>query len=70
MTMWMVRAVRDGSLFQPFIGRRLVAIGWVDVRDLRRFESRDALVVELREEYPGQVREVVRKRWSTRLARW
>ncbi len=54
MTMWMVRAESDGSLFQPFIDKSLVGIGWPDVRDLRRFESRDALVVELRKEYPGK----------------
>ena len=35
MTMWMVRAESDGSLFQPFIDKSLVAIGWADVRDLR-----------------------------------
>lgn len=54
MTMWMVRAESDGSLFQPFIDERLVAIGWPDVGDLSRFESREALVARLRERYPGQ----------------
>ena len=54
MTMWMVRAESDGSLFQPFIDKSLVAIGWPDVGDLSRFESRDALVAELREQYPAK----------------
>ena len=54
MTMWMVRAESDGSLFQPFIEKGLVAIGWTDVGDLGRFDSREALVTELREKYPGR----------------
>lgn len=54
MTMWMVRAESDGSLFQPFIDQGLVAIGWSDVGDLGQFESREALVAELRERYPGK----------------
>lgn len=54
MTMWMVRAESDGSLFQPFIDQDLVAIGWSDVGDLGQFESRETLVAELRERYPGQ----------------
>ncbi len=54
MTMWMVRAESDGSLFQPFIDKGLVAIGWPDVGDLGRFKSRETLVAELREQYPGQ----------------
>ena len=31
MTMWMVRAASDSSLFQPFISHGVVAIGWADV---------------------------------------
>ena len=54
MTMWMVRAESDGSLFQPFIDKGLVAIGWPDVGDLGRFESRETLLAELRDRYPGQ----------------
>ena len=54
MTMWMVRAESDGILFQPFIDKGLVAIGWSDVGDLGRFESRETLVAKLREQYPGK----------------
>ena len=54
MTMWMVRAESDGSLFQPFIEKGLVAIGWSGVGDLGRFESRERLAAELREQYPGR----------------
>lgn len=54
MTMWMVRAESDGSLFQPFIDRGFVAIGWSGVGDLGRFESKETLVAELREQYPGR----------------
>lgn len=54
MTMWMVRAESDGSLFQPFLDRGLVAIGWPNVGDLGQFKSKESLVAELREQYPGQ----------------
>lgn len=54
VTMWMVRAESDGSLFQPFLDKGLVAIGWPDVGDLGRFESREALLTELRDRYPGR----------------
>ena len=54
MTMWMVRAESDGSLFQPFLDQSLVAIGWPDVGDVSRFGSREELVAELRQQYPGQ----------------
>ena len=54
MTMWMVRAESDGSLFRPFIDEGLVAIGWPDVGDLSRFESREAIAAQLRIEDPGR----------------
>ena len=54
MTMWMVRAESDGSLFQRFIDKRLVAIGWPDMGDLGRFESRETLMAELRDRYPSE----------------
>ncbi|MDE0611243.1 MAG: restriction endonuclease [Gammaproteobacteria bacterium] len=54
MTMWMVRAESDGSLFQPFIDRGFVAIGWSSMGDLGRFESKEKLVAGLREQYPGE----------------
>ncbi len=54
MTMWMVRAESDGSLFQPFIDKGLVAIGWPDMGDLGRFESRETLLAELRDRYPSK----------------
>ena len=54
MTMWMVRAESDGRLFQPFIDKGLVAIGWPDMGDLGRFESRETLLAELRDRYPSQ----------------
>ncbi|MDE0693643.1 MAG: restriction endonuclease [Gammaproteobacteria bacterium] len=52
--MWMVRAESDGSLFQPFIEKEVVAIGWCDVGDLSGFGSREALFAEVRERYPGR----------------
>ena len=52
MAMWMVRAESDGSLFQPFIMRGVVAIGWSDVGDLHRFSSRDEILAEVRKQYP------------------
>ncbi|MDE0127991.1 MAG: restriction endonuclease [Gammaproteobacteria bacterium] len=52
--MWMVRAESDGSLFQPFIEKGLVAIGWSGMGDLAQFKSKEALVTELRNQYPGR----------------
>lgn len=54
MTMWMVRAESDGSLFQPFVDKGLVAIGWSDLGDLGQLETWDALLAMLREQYPGR----------------
>lgn len=54
MTMWMVRAESDGRLFRPFIDKRRVAIGWPDLGDLSRFESREAIATRLRREDPGR----------------
>ena len=52
MTMWMVRAASDSSLFQPFITGGVVAIGWADVGDLAVFSSGDAILAEVRKRYP------------------
>ena len=52
MTMWMVRAASDGSLFQPFITRGVVAIGWADVGALGAFSSGDEILAEVRNRYP------------------
>ena len=54
MTMWMVRAESDGRLFRPFIDKGLVAIGWPDLGDLSRFQSREAIAARLRTEDPGR----------------
>ena len=52
MTMWMVRAASDGSLFQQFISEGVVAIGWADVGDLQAFSSREEILAEVRQQYP------------------
>ena len=52
MTMWMVRAESDSSLFQPFISDGVVAIGWAEVGDLHAFASRDEILAEVRRQYP------------------
>lgn len=52
MTMWMVRAESDSSLFQPFISHGVVAIGWAEVGDLRAFSSREEILAEVRRQYP------------------
>ena len=44
MTMWMVRAGSDGSLFEPFIRNNLIAIGWPALGDLGHIESREELI--------------------------
>ena len=52
MTMWMVRAESDSSLFQPFISHGVVAIGWAEVGDLHEFSSRDEILAVVRRQYP------------------
>ena len=52
MTMWMVRAESDGSLFEPFIQSNFVAIGWPALGDLGHIESREELLPLLHERYP------------------
>lgn len=52
MTMWMVRAASDSSLFEPFISHGVVAIGWPDVGDLQAFSSREEILSEVRRQYP------------------
>ena len=52
MTMWMVRAASDSSLFQPFITQGVVAIGWADVGDLGAFSSGNEILAEVRNRYP------------------
>lgn len=54
MTMWMVRAARGSILFQSFIDKGVVAIGWSKMGDLGRFESKETIVTELREQYPNK----------------
>ena len=52
MTMWMVRAGRDSRLFQSFIEKGVVAIGWGDVGDLNNFQSREDILTKVREQWP------------------
>jgi restriction system protein len=39
-SMWMVRAGEGGYLADEFVERKLVAIGWNDVGDLRSYRTR------------------------------
>ena len=52
MTMWMVRAAGDSSLFQQFISHGAVAIGWADVGDLQAFSSREEILAKVCQQYP------------------
>jgi len=52
MTMWMVRAGRGNRLFEPFLERGVVAIGWEDLGDLSRYGSRDAIAARLKAMMP------------------
>lgn len=54
MCMWMVRAERDGSLFQPFIERGVVAIGWSELGDLSQILNRSAIVSKLKQKFPDR----------------
>lgn len=50
--MWMVRAGERAFLINEFIDKGLVAIGWNDLKDLKRFENTDSLKKALRDTYP------------------
>ena len=52
MTMWMVRAGHASVLFQSFIEQGLVAIGWNAAGDLTAFQTRDEILVKIREQWP------------------
>ena len=50
--MWMVRAGAKAFLINEFIENGLIAIGWNDLGDLKRFKSTASLKEELRKTYP------------------
>ena len=52
MTMWMVRAESDGSLFEPFLENNLVAIGWPSLGNIGHIASREEFIPLLEKHYP------------------
>ena len=52
MTMWMVRAGVGNRLYQSFLERGFVAIGWTNVGDLDQYRTRDELLSAVKREWP------------------
>jgi restriction system protein len=50
--MWMVRAAEGGYLADDFVDKRLVAIGWNDIGDLRRYTQKSAIVDAVKASWP------------------
>jgi restriction system protein len=51
-TAWMVRAGRAGYVIDDFEKENVVAIGWVELKDLSHVKSRDALRALMERSYP------------------
>ncbi len=49
---WMVRAERNGRLYELFKEQGLVAIGWHEIGSLETLRSRDAIAARVRAEWP------------------
>lgn len=56
MTMWMVRAGRRGELFEKFVERSIVAIGWADIPGLGTFGSFEDVLAAVQHCYPREGR--------------
>jgi len=50
--MWFVRAGEKGYMFEEFIRKSVVAIGWIRIGDLSKVNSRDELKEIVRDKYP------------------
>lgn len=53
MTMWMVRAEVDNRLYQPFLEKGIVAIGWAKIGDLNQYRSREQLRSAVKLSWPN-----------------
>ncbi|WP_182085958.1 restriction endonuclease [Aureimonas sp. ME7] len=49
---WMVRAERNGRLYDPFKEEGLVAIGWHEIGSLEHLRTRDAIAAKVRAAWP------------------
>ena len=55
MTMWMVRAGTNGTLFPDFVEKGFVAIGWHEFGDLNQFKSRQMILDAVLAKYPKKL---------------
>mgnify|MGYP003766494161 FL=1 len=49
---WMVRAERNGRLYEVFRDRKVIAVGWHQIGDLTNLRSREAILAKVREQWP------------------
>ena len=52
MTMWMVRAEREGAAFGYFVEQKVVGVGWHEIGDVRKLPDRDAILAALKVAFP------------------
>ena len=50
--MWMVRAASGGRLADEFHDKGVVAIGWSDIGDLKKFNGKAEIVEAIRNQWP------------------
>jgi Uncharacterized conserved protein len=48
----MVRAERNGRLYEVFRDRKVIAVGWHQIGDLTNLRSREAILAKVREQWP------------------
>lgn len=51
--MWMVRSGSGGKLADEFIEKRVAAIGWDDLGDLKQFEDKAAIIAAIQRYWPS-----------------
>jgi len=52
MSLWMVRAGEEGFLIEDFIDRKIVAIGWNYLGDLKKYKDNEEIKNEFRKQRP------------------
>ena len=59
MTLWMVRAGKQGERENLALERDVAVIGWIELGDLSSIQTREALLAELEKTYPDKKRKTL-----------
>lgn len=54
MTLWTVRCGRDGSYEQEVVAQKIVGIGWGDLGDISKIDSREELMLHFATTFPNE----------------